>query len=139
MNKNIDSLINFYKEQISNHISEVKQYQVSKELKRFASLFTPGKFYYYVINFQNLAMDFVSSGTKDVLGIEPSDFTVNELLNRIHPEDLEAMKKKEEHYNLSPSTQHMFFIFPFCLKNSLFVFMSGPRSWRHQIKFDAGF
>lgn len=95
MNKNIDSLINFYKEQISDHISEVKQYQVSKELKRFASLFTPGKFYYYVINFQNLAMDFVSSGTKDVLGIEPSDFTVNELLNRIHPEDLEAMKKKE--------------------------------------------
>ena len=41
-----------------------------------ASLFSIGPFYYYVLNFENLNMDIVHHGTREVLGIEPDQFSL---------------------------------------------------------------
>lgn len=95
MSESITKLIKFYKQEVSRHIPEFRPYRVSEELRKFASLFTPGSFYLYVINFQNLSMDFVSEGTKEILGVETEDFTINELFTRIHPDDLAMMERKE--------------------------------------------
>ena len=40
-------------------------------------------------------MDFVSDGTKEILGVETEDFDINELFSRIHPDDLKLMEKKK--------------------------------------------
>ena len=59
------------------------------------SLFAVGSFYYYVFNFENLKMDYVNEGIKDVLGIEPDKFTVEKVFEIMHPEDLALMSEKE--------------------------------------------
>lgn len=60
-----------------------------------ASLFASGSFYYFVLNFENIGMDFVSDSIKDVLGIEPKEFSMNKGFEIMHPEDLAKMNEKE--------------------------------------------
>lgn len=61
-----------------------------------ASLFSPGDFYYYVLNFVTFKMDFVSEGVKTVLGITPNEFTLEKVFSLFHPDDLNDLHKKEK-------------------------------------------
>lgn len=67
-----------------------------KLVDQIASMFAAGSYYYYILNFENLEMEFVHDGTKEILGIEPGEFSISKLFEVMHPEDLEAMHKKEE-------------------------------------------
>ncbi|MDP2069023.1 MAG: LuxR C-terminal-related transcriptional regulator [Lutibacter sp.] len=60
-----------------------------------ASSFAAGSFYYFVLNFENIGMDYVSDGVKDVLGIEPKEFSMNNAFKIMNPEDLAKMNEKE--------------------------------------------
>ncbi|MBC3759101.1 PAS domain-containing protein [Hyunsoonleella sp. SJ7] len=60
-----------------------------------ASLFSAGPFYYYIINFEDVTMDYVHDGIVDVLGVQPEEFSVDKLFKIMHPDDLEVMHKKE--------------------------------------------
>ncbi len=64
-------------------------------IDQIASLFAIGSYYYYIFNFENLAMEFVHSGTKNVLGIEPNEFSLDKLFDLMHPDDLAKLHEKE--------------------------------------------
>lgn len=64
-------------------------------IDKVASLFSIGPFYYYIINFKTLAMDYVHDGIDNVLGIKPRHFSLKKLFDIMHPDDLEYMHKKE--------------------------------------------
>ncbi|MFD2726443.1 LuxR C-terminal-related transcriptional regulator [Hyunsoonleella rubra] len=64
-------------------------------VEQVASLFSAGPFYYYIINFEDVSMDYVHEGIKDVLGIQPEAFNVDKLFEIMHPDDLEVMHQKE--------------------------------------------
>lgn len=73
---------------------------VDKELyleiiEQMASLFAPGSFYYYVLDFENLEMNAVSQGIQSILGIEPGKYSLDKILEILHPEDLEKIHEKE--------------------------------------------
>lgn len=95
MDKDIAPVFSLWKKEISDHISEYVPYHASNQLKQMAAFFSPGLFYYYILNFHKIEMDFVHEGTKDVLGIEPQDFTMEKLLSLLPPEELKALEKKE--------------------------------------------
>lgn len=64
-------------------------------IDQIAALFSVGNFYYYVLNFETLKMDVVHSGTREVLGIEPEQFTLQSGMQLMHPEDLARLYEKE--------------------------------------------
>ena len=64
-------------------------------IDQIATLFSAGDFYYFVMNFETYRMDFVSDGTKSVLGIDSNEFTLNKFLNLLISEDLEKIHEKE--------------------------------------------
>ena len=64
-------------------------------IDQIAALFSVGNFYYYVLNFETLKMDVVHRGTREVLGIEPEQFTLQSGMQLMHPEDLERLHEKE--------------------------------------------
>lgn len=95
MSREITHIVNFWKEEVSDHIKEHVPYHVSDQLKRVAAFFSPGLFYYYILNFHDLEMDYVHENTKKILGIAAEDFNIASLLKTLSPEELEAMEKKE--------------------------------------------
>lgn len=62
---------------------------------QIASLFSVGPCYYYILNFENIEMDYVSEGTREVLGLEPEEFSLQKAFEIIHPEDLARLYEKE--------------------------------------------
>lgn len=73
---------------------EKKKYSLDI-LQQISALFAFGPFYYYILNFETLEMEYVSEGTKDVLGLEPSEFSLHKGFEIIHPEDMEFLSVQE--------------------------------------------
>lgn len=61
-----------------------------------ANLFCPGPYYYYIIDSPTLTLDLVSESTKDLLGIESKDLTLDRFINLIHPDDLDFFLRCED-------------------------------------------
>ena len=79
--------------------SNIKQ-PVRKELyfemiDQMANLFSLGSFYYFILNFETFKVDMISEGLETVLGMKPRKYTIEELLSRIHPDDIKKMSEKE--------------------------------------------
>lgn len=91
-------------ENIARIIEAWEPTKVSKPVKselylniidQVAKLFSAGSFYYYILNFDTLQMDFIDKSVESVLGIKTSDWSLDKMFELIHPEDLEQMHKKE--------------------------------------------
>lgn len=61
-----------------------------------ARCFCPGPFYYYVIDSPTLTLDWVSNSSLDVLGIEPTNLDLLQLVNRVHPDDQAFLYRCED-------------------------------------------
>ncbi len=64
-------------------------------IEQMTNLFAAGSFYYYIFDFEKFEMEVVHSDVEHVLGIEAEEFTLQNLLNIIHPEDIEKLHEKE--------------------------------------------
>ncbi len=95
MKCDISRLINFYKNEVSSRIQEVAPFQATEQLKQMAAFFSPGLFYFYILNFQNLRMEYVDPNIKQVLGYEPGSFSLQQMLDALPPEEFNLMEKKE--------------------------------------------
>lgn len=74
----------------------------SAELKSFniadfmANLFCPGPYYYYVIDSPTLTLDLASESVRNMLGIEPQDFSLEKLVGLLHPDDISFFLRCED-------------------------------------------
>src|SRR5579862_8584787 len=55
--------------------------------KKLRNFFLIGDSYYFVINHQSLAMEFVSNEIEDVLGYHPYEFNMQFMNGKLHPDD----------------------------------------------------
>ncbi len=65
-------------------------------IEQVANLFSAGSFYYYIMNFETLKMEYVDDRIQSVLGVNPKDWGLNKVFELVHPEDLKQMYRKEE-------------------------------------------
>lgn len=61
-----------------------------------ANIFCPGPSYFYILDFTNRKINYVSPPIEEILGIKPKDFTLNKLLSSAHPDDLQFVVNCEE-------------------------------------------
>ncbi len=64
-------------------------------IEQVANLFSAGSFYYYIINFDTLKMEYVDQRIQSVLGIDPKQWSLDKVFELVHPEDLKQMHRKE--------------------------------------------
>lgn len=92
---NITSALNVWGAEYKN-LSPTSKELTLEVIDQIATLFAAGSFYYYILNFDNLQLDFVHEGIREVLGIEPNEFSIPKLSEVMHPEDLEMTHIKEQ-------------------------------------------
>jgi len=90
----IDKVLNVW-ESHNKILKPVKKELYLDIIEQVANLFAAGSYYYYIFNFETMKMDFVHDGTEKVLGIKADKLTLDSLLGRLHPEDIEKMHEKE--------------------------------------------
>jgi len=84
--------------------SSQEQKDVGLEIQhKLLNLFHPGEFYYYILHVPSANIELVSDTMADILGYEPEEFTVELLLDAMHPDDLpyflQFEQKVEEFFN----------------------------------------
>ena len=67
-----------------------------KVINQMASAFAAGEYYYYILNFESMEMEYVHDSIKVVLGIGSSEFNIAKLFELFHPDDLVRMQEKED-------------------------------------------
>jgi DNA-binding CsgD family transcriptional regulator len=63
-----------------------------------SSLISVGPFYFYIIDFCDMSMSNVSPSITDIHGFDPETVTFDDILNTIHPDDMEFVAKAEATY-----------------------------------------
>ncbi|MEL7006430.1 MAG: LuxR C-terminal-related transcriptional regulator [Bacteroidota bacterium] len=56
----------------------------------------PHRYYYYICNFAEFKMDYVSDTYPSITGLNPSTFSFPQWLEAVHPEDVEFIQKCEK-------------------------------------------
>ena len=98
-----------------------------------ASIFSPGEYYFFLLNFFNFKIEYTHPTVKSIYGVEPEDFTLDLFFGRMHPEDAEQMRLKEQaagefFYNRLPVSKIMRY------KSSYtFRIMDHSGNWRHML------
>nr|WP_084407134.1 LuxR C-terminal-related transcriptional regulator [Pedobacter panaciterrae] len=59
------------------------------------SIVSTGPFYYYVIDFYDMSLSNVSEAIAEIHGLDPKTVTFNDVLNTIHPDDVEFVANAE--------------------------------------------
>lgn len=94
-NDHVSNLMNTWT--VKNTIMKpVKRELIFEVIDQIASLFASGSYYYYIFNFENLEMEYVDPGVKEVLGVDAKEFSLEKILELMYPEDIKAMAKKED-------------------------------------------
>jgi DNA-binding CsgD family transcriptional regulator len=91
---NITKVLNVWETE-ERLLSPIKKQLTLEVIDQIATLFAAGSFYYYILNFDNLQLDFVHEGIREVLGIKSNEFSIPKLTEIMHPEDLEMTREKE--------------------------------------------
>jgi len=92
-NKIMHSLWNKSLDSISTRDIEM---EISEYDKLITSIFCPGPHYYYVIDFFDRQLTQVSSGIEALLGLDPLTVRFDDIINSIHPDDIDFVAKAEE-------------------------------------------
>jgi len=59
------------------------------------SVFSNGPFYFYIVDFFDMQINYMSPLVKDIHGLDPEHTTFQDILNQIHPDDMEFVAKSE--------------------------------------------
>lgn len=60
-----------------------------------ASTFSNGPFYFYIIDFFDRKIKYITPSVKDIHGLEPEHTTFQDILDQIHPDDMSFVAKAE--------------------------------------------
>jgi len=82
------SLVNISLKDVAHDINEFN--------RLITSIFSPGAYYYYIVDFFNMGINEVSSSITSILGLDPATVTFNDIIESIHPEDLSFVSQAEE-------------------------------------------
>jgi DNA-binding CsgD family transcriptional regulator len=63
-----------------------------------SSLISVGPFYFYIIDFYDMSLSNVSPSITEIHGFDPETVTFDDILNTIHPDDMEFVAKAEATY-----------------------------------------
>lgn len=91
--KNEEVIKDFYK---ANGVYSLQEKSLSHIL---SNLFCAGPTYYYIIDQETSEIEFISPSVKEILGLDPAFLTFDDIVNRVHPDDLPFIGLAEA-YNL---------------------------------------
>lgn len=82
---------------LSDHITkketEIKGFSADELM---ASIFCPGPYYYYVVDFFDMQIKHMCPTIQEVLGLNPETVKFEDILARMHPDDMDFVVKAEE-------------------------------------------
>lgn len=88
----LESIWESSREHLSPESADIDLVQLDNQL---SSIFTSGSSYFFIIGFDDMQLKHVSPSVRNVLGMDPEQMVLQDILDRIHPEDFEFVTHAE--------------------------------------------
>lgn len=96
MNKKTNLLHDVWNKSSGNISVKNVAHDINEFNRLVTSIFSPGPYYYYIVDFFDMGINEVSSSIVAILGLNPEAVTFNDIIDSIHPDDLSFVSKAEE-------------------------------------------
>ena len=93
-NNNLREVINFLEK--ANIVHEDLGSPSLSPSEIIASIFSPGEYYYFILNFFNFNLEYVHPTVQNIYGCNPNEFTLTFIMDRMHSDDANEIKLKEQ-------------------------------------------
>lgn len=99
MSDNPDNLISMWRSTLSAQLKEPNPLELSEEFKQMAAMFSPGHYYFFVVNLYSMEFEYVHPSIESMLGVSSLNLNLSDLIRRLHPEDEKQAFSKECLFN----------------------------------------
>jgi DNA-binding CsgD family transcriptional regulator len=90
------SIILLWKQEYSSYLTKQTKHEATQQFHHIAGMCAPGLSYYYILNYFDLSLEYIHPNVEYVIGIRPSEITIEKLLKIALPEELQLIEKKEK-------------------------------------------
>ena len=91
-----NEVMNFWKKEYSSQLQKYAKYQPSDQFHHIANMCAPGHSYYYILNLNDFSLDYIHPNVEKVVGVKAEHATMDALLKKALPGELEVVVKKEK-------------------------------------------
>lgn len=95
MNKKYNEITAYWRTAYSENIERNITFNIPEQFNKIASLFAPGKSFYYIINFHNLKLEFTSPSIKEFIDADYENLRITDILKTALPEEVKYVQLKE--------------------------------------------
>ena len=127
--ENLKSVLTVWRQ--DNPVFRDKSIQIGNIADIVSSIFSPGKHYYFILNFFNRQIEYIHPTVEEILGCKPEEFSFEYIFKIMHPDDAPVIQAKESaaiefFYNRVPLEKIPYY------KSSYTFRVSGPKGdWKN--------
>lgn len=96
MKEDLKKISDYWKNKYSSKVAEYRPFRVSRDFKRFASMFSLGNSYLYIVNLHDFQLEYISESVKSFVDKDLEDIELNDLLATVVPEEMENIGLKSK-------------------------------------------
>lgn len=96
MEKDLEKISEYWQEIYSRRVREYRPFKISEEFERFASIFSLGNSYLYIVNLHDFELEYVSDSVERFVSKKVGDIEIKDLLQTVIPEELELIGLKSK-------------------------------------------
>ena len=96
MDSNFRKIADYWRREYSNKIQKSHKYKMPAQLKRMASMASPGESFFYVANFHTLNLEMLSDSITKFLNLPIKDVDFHKILSLADSADVERIHLKEK-------------------------------------------
>ena len=90
MQKDLKKISDYWQEMYSRQVREYRPFEISEDFKKFASIFSLGNSYLYIVNLHNFELEYVSDSVERFVNKNVEDIGIKDLLQTVIPEEMET-------------------------------------------------
>ncbi|WP_051205549.1 response regulator transcription factor [Salinimicrobium xinjiangense] len=85
----------FWRKNYSPRVEKYEEFPLSNYFRKMAAIFAPGESYFYILNMNDLQLDYLSPEVTNFYKGETEDICMERLLKNADPDDIPVLERKE--------------------------------------------
>ena len=94
MDKDLKKISDYWKKIYSSRVKKYRPFKITKDFKRYASMFSVGNSYLYIVNLHNFELEYVSESVENFVSKDASDVELKDLMETVLPEEINNINLK---------------------------------------------
>ncbi|GAA4311695.1 hypothetical protein GCM10023115_32570 [Pontixanthobacter gangjinensis] len=96
MDKDLKKISDHWKEIYSSRIKKYRPFEISREFKRYASIFSLGNPYLYIVNLHDFELEYISDSVEQFVDMPAHEVELEDLLKTVLPEEIGNIRQKSK-------------------------------------------